>query len=160
MSKSFGLPGLRVGWFVANADIAARAWSLRDYVSLSPAKLSDAIAAAVIEHRNRFLPRNRAIISENLAFARGWFASNPELATWDEPQAGLLAMMRYAADIGSGELADGLARDARVMLAPGASFGLEGYLRIGIGQRPDIFAEGLRRTAEYLSRLPARAAVS
>ena len=155
MSKSFGLPGLRVGWFVANADIASRAWGLRDYVSLSPAKISDAVAASVIEHRDRFLPRNAAIIEENLAFARDWFASHVELATWNEPQAGLLAMMRYAADIGSSELADRLARDARVMLAPGSSFGLEGYLRIGIGQRPDIFAEGLRRTAEYLTRLPA-----
>lgn len=153
MSKSFGLPGLRIGWFVANADIAGQAWGLRDYVSLSPSKLSDAIAARVVEHRDRFLPRNAAIIAENLEFAREWFANHAELATWDEPQAGLLAMMRYTADIGSSELANGLAGDARVMLAPGSSFGLEGYLRIGIGQRPGIFAEGLRRTAEYLARL-------
>lgn len=155
MSKSFGLPGIRVGWFVANADLAAKAWGLRDYVSLSPGKVSDAIAAVVVEHRDRFLPRNAAIISENLAFARNWFASHAHLATWNEPQAGLLAMMRYSADIGSSELADNLARDAQVMLAPGSSFGLEGYLRIGIGQRPDIFAEGLRRTADYLAGLPA-----
>lgn len=157
MSKSFGLPGIRVGWFAANQDIASKAWGLRDYVSLSPAKVSDAIAAAVIEHRDRFLPRNAAIISENLAFAREWFACHADLATWNEPHAGLLAMMRYTADIGSGEIADNLARDARVMLAPGSSFGLEGYLRIGIGQRPDVFAEGLRRTAAYLSQLPVPA---
>lgn len=154
MSKSFGLPGLRVGWFAANADIAGAAWGLRDYVSLSPAKISDAIASAVIEHRGRILQRNGAIISENLAFARAWFKDHAELASWTEPQAGLLAMMRYSADIGSTELADGLARDARVMLAPGSAFGLEGFLRIGIGQRPDIFAEGLRRTAGYLAKLP------
>ncbi|MDQ3539922.1 MAG: aminotransferase class I/II-fold pyridoxal phosphate-dependent enzyme [Chloroflexota bacterium] len=159
MSKSFGLPGLRVGWFAANADIAATAWGLRDYISLSPAKVSDAIAAAVIEHRDRFLPRNAAIIAENLAFAREWFTSHADLATWNEPHAGLLAMMRYTADMGSSELADDLARNSRVMLAPGSSFGLEGYLRIGIGQRPDIFAEGLRRTAEHLSRLPVTAGV-
>lgn len=157
MSKSFGLPGLRVGWFAANADIAGKAWGLRDYVSLSPARISDAIASAVLEHRERFLPRNGGIISENLAFAREWFESHPEIASWTEPRAGLLAMMRYRADIGSMELADNLAQDVRVMLAPGSSFGLEGYLRIGIGQRPDIFAEGLRRTARYLAGLPVAA---
>jgi aspartate/methionine/tyrosine aminotransferase len=154
MSKSFGLPGLRVGWFAANAEIAGAAWGLRDYISLSPAKISDAVASVVIEHRDRILPRNRAIISENLAFAQTWFKDHAELASWTEPQAGLLAMMRYSADIGSTELADRLAREARVMLAPGSSFGLEGFLRIGIGQRSDIFAEGLRRTAKYLASLP------
>ncbi len=157
MSKSFGLPGLRVGWFAANTEVASKAWGLRDYVSLSPAKISDAIAATVIEHRVRLLERNGAIISTNLDHARQWFTDHADLASWTEPQAGLLAMMRYSADIGSTELANGLASDVRVMLAPGSAFGLEGFLRIGIGQRPDIFAEGLRRTADYLAKLPAAA---
>lgn len=154
MSKSFGLPGLRLGWFVANHEIASRAWGLRDYVSLSPATLSDTIAAAVITHRDRFLPRNAAIISANLVHARDWFQRNAHLASWTEPQAGLLAMMRYHADIASANLADRLAREERVMLAPGSAFGMEGYLRLGLGQRPDIFAEGLERTARFLSELP------
>lgn len=157
MSKSFGLPGLRLGWFAANAELAGKAWALRDYVSLSPAKLSDAIASAVIEHREPILARNGAIIEANLACARKWFASHADLASWTEPLAGLLAMMRYTADVESMELANGLARDVRVMLAPGVTFGMEGYLRIGIGQRPDIFAEGLERTSAYLAGLPVSA---
>jgi hypothetical protein len=36
------------------------------------------------------------------------------------------------------------------MLAPGSTFGLEHHLRIGVGQRPEVFAEGLRRAAEYM----------
>lgn len=157
MSKSFGLPGLRLGWFAANEPLAREAWALRDYVSLSPAKLSDAVASAVIEHRDQILARNGEIIEANLACARTWFASHPDLASWTEPLAGLLAMMRYTADVKSMELANGLAQDVRVMLAPGSTFGLEGYLRIGIGQRPDIFAEGLERTATYLAQLPVSA---
>jgi hypothetical protein len=39
------------------------------------------------------------------------------------------------------------------MLAPGSTFGYEGHLRIGIGQTPDIFAEGLECTAQCLERL-------
>jgi hypothetical protein len=39
------------------------------------------------------------------------------------------------------------------MLAPGSAFGFEGSLRIGIGQTPRIFAEGLNRTAACLNRL-------
>ena len=43
-----------------------------------------------------------------------------------------------------------LAEDYGVMLAPGSAFGYEGYLRIGIGQEPAVFAEGLARTARCL----------
>jgi aspartate/methionine/tyrosine aminotransferase len=85
-----------------------------------------------------------------MATAEAWFAENADLATWTAPRAGLLALMKYEADIPSHDLADLLAGEYSVMLAPGAAFGYEGYLRIGIGQRPDIFREGLFRTAVAL----------
>lgn len=153
LSKPFGVPGLRIGWFAANADIASRAWSIRDYVSLSPAKMSDIIARVVIDERDRILPRNDQIITDNLAAANDFFERNAELVSWTPPPAGLLAMLRYTLDIPSRDLADRLASEARVMLAPGSSFGIEHYLRIGIGQRQDIFAEGLRRTEKLLRSL-------
>jgi aspartate/methionine/tyrosine aminotransferase len=153
VSKPFGMPGLRIGWLAANEEIAQRAWGLRDYVSLSPAKISDLVTCVLIEHRDRILPRGATIMRENLDFARAWFAESANLASWSEPKAALLAMMKYEAPVDSVILADRLAQEARVMLAPGSAFGLEGYLRIGIGQRPEIFAEGLRRTGEFLRRL-------
>jgi aspartate/methionine/tyrosine aminotransferase len=144
------MPGLRVGWFAANSDIVEQAWSLRDYVSLSPSKISDLVTTALINNRDAIFPRNRKIMRENLECARAWFAENADLATWQEPRAALLAMMRYSAPVDSLTLADRLAAEAKVMLAPGSAFGLEGQLRIGIGQRQDIFAEGLRRAGELL----------
>ncbi len=150
LSKPFGLPGLRVGWFAANPEVVQAAWGLRDYVSLSPSGISDALARMVIGHRDMILARNDRIITDNLSTARAWFAEHADLVSWSEPRAGLLAMLRYNLPVDSVTLADGLARDARVMLAPGSTFGLEHHLRIGVGQRPDLFAEGLRRTAEYM----------
>lgn len=153
MSKPFGLPGLRVGWLVADPEIVAACWSMRDYVSLSPPGLSDAIARVALEQREKILPRNSAIIHENMTIANAWFKENADIVSWQPPRAGLLAMLRYNIDVPSTELADRLAKDVRVMLAPGSAFGLERHLRIGVGQRPDLFAEGLRRTAEYLRSL-------
>ena len=63
--------------------------------------------------------------------------------------------MRYALDDPSLELANRLAEKYGVMLAPGSAFGIEHHLRIGIGQTPDIFAEGLRRTAACFADLRA-----
>lgn len=152
-SKPYGLPGLRIGWIAASPEIVQQAWGMRDYVSLSPAKLSDRLALEAVRVRDKIFARNGEIIAANLATARAWFAENAGLASWTEPVAGLLALMKLETDRPSLQVADDLARDARVMLAPGSVFGYEGYLRIGIGQRPDIFAEGLRRTAIYLRAL-------
>ena len=63
--------------------------------------------------------------------------------------------MSYALDIPSLDLANHLAEKYGVMLAPGSAFGIEHHLRIGIGQEPDTFAEGLRRTAQCLADLQA-----
>jgi aspartate/methionine/tyrosine aminotransferase len=153
VSKPFGVPGLRIGWFVANGELAQKAWGIRDYVSLSPGRLSDRIAHTVISEREPLLKRNAAIISENLVTATAWFEENKDLVSWTPPRGGLLAMLGYRLPIPSSELADRLAEEKRVMLAPGSAFGIEHHLRIGIGQRPDLFRKGLQATAELLRSL-------
>jgi aspartate/methionine/tyrosine aminotransferase len=155
-SKPFGLPGLRAGWLVGPADVVASCWHMRDYISLSPGKLNDALAVIAFRHREQVFERNRRIIETNLATARAWFAENAALVSWTQPRGGLLALLRYNLDIPSAELADRLAAEYSVMLAPGSAFGYEHHLRIGIGQHPDVFTEGLARTAACLKDVAAR----
>lgn len=150
MSKFFGLPGLRLGWLASTADLAARCWSHRDYTSLSPAWLSDRFARLAIDNRQRIQQRNDGILASNLETARRWFAANTNIVTWQEPKAGLLAMMHVLGIGNTDGLSERLASEAGVMLAPGSAFGLPGYMRIGIGQHPQVFAEALDRTAAFI----------
>jgi aspartate/methionine/tyrosine aminotransferase len=152
-SKPFGLPGLRIGWMAAPEAVVQRCWGLRDYISLSPGKLNDALAVIAFRHREQIAARTRAIVAENLDFAEGWFAENRNLVSWTPPMGGLLALMKYELEMPSLDLANHLAADYSVMLAPGSAFGYEGYLRIGIGSAPRVFAEGLRQTALCLRDL-------
>jgi aspartate/methionine/tyrosine aminotransferase len=152
-SKPFGLPGLRIGWIAAPEDVVRRCWGLRDYISLSPGKLNDALAVLAFRQRDQIVERTRRIVAENLPFATRWFAENTDLVTWTPPQGGILALMKYQLDLPSLELANRLAEDYSVMLAPGSAFGYEGYLRIGVGNTPALFAEGLSQTASCLRDL-------
>lgn len=154
-SKPFGLPGLRTGWLAGPADLIAACWHMRDYISLSPGKLNDALAVIAFRNRARIVERTHAIVAANLATAERWFAENAAIASWTPPRGGLLALMRYNLDIPSVELADRLAGEYSVMLAPGSAFGYEQHLRIGVGQTPEIFAEGLARTAACFADLRA-----
>ncbi len=152
-SKPFGLPGLRIGWLAATEEIVKACWSARDYVSLAPGGISDFLASVALRQRDQIVARNQEIMRQNLDYAEGWFAKHSELASWNMPRGGLLALLKYNVDLPSDVVANTLAADYSVMLAPGSTFGFEGHLRIGIGQKPDIFAEGLERTARCLERL-------
>ena len=143
LSKPFGLPGLRIGWIAGPPDLVRQCWGLRDYVTLSPGKLNDALAQLAMTHREAIIRRNHDIITANLDTATRFMAERADLLSWTPPRGGLLALVKYALDVPSLELADRLAEEYSVMLAPGSAFGCEHHLRLGIGQRPDIFAQGL-----------------
>ncbi|MEZ4709464.1 MAG: aminotransferase class I/II-fold pyridoxal phosphate-dependent enzyme [Caldilineaceae bacterium] len=146
ISKPFGLPGLRLGWMAGPADVVTQCWHMRDYVSLSPGKLNDALATLAFKHRDKIVARNRAIIAQNLAAANAWIGQRDYLS-WRPPRGGLLALLQYNLDMDSATLADKLATEYSVMLAPGAAFGYESCLRMGIGQEPAVFQNGLDAAA-------------
>ena len=152
-SKPFGLPGLRTGWMAAPAEIAAECWAMRDYVSLSPGKLNDTLAVLALEHREQIVQRNTAIIGANLAAANRWIAEHASILSWSPPRGGLLALLRYNLDIASLDLANKLAEEYSVMLAPGSAFGFQHHLRIGIGQEPSVFAAGIERAGACITDL-------
>jgi aspartate/methionine/tyrosine aminotransferase len=153
LSKPFGIPGLRLGWMAATAEIAARCWSYRDYTSLSPSGLSDYLACLAFAHREAILARTHDISARNLATFRGFLAEHRDLFSWVEPRGGLLGLLRYHLDLPSETVANRLAEEASVMLAPGSAFGMEGRLRLGLGARPDRFVTGLARTEQFFFRL-------
>jgi aspartate/methionine/tyrosine aminotransferase len=157
ISKPFGLPGLRTGWIAGPKDLVARCWAMRDYISLSPGKLNDALAIMAIKNRDKIIERNNGIIAANLGAARAWIDRHADILSWQPPKAGLLALLRYRLPISSMELANKLAEDYGVMLAPGSVFGYEHHLRLGIGQQPSIFEAGLAQTSACFSKLSASA---
>jgi aspartate/methionine/tyrosine aminotransferase len=153
LSKPFGLPGLRIGWIAGPPGLVQQCWGFRDYISLSPGKLNDALARLAMTHRDRIIERNSRIIRTNLSTAHRWMAARADFMQWTPPRGGLLALLRYDLNMPSLELADKLATEHSVMLAPGSAFGYEHHLRLGIGQRPDIFSEGLDRAGVCLDSL-------
>ncbi|MDQ3412651.1 MAG: aminotransferase class I/II-fold pyridoxal phosphate-dependent enzyme [Chloroflexota bacterium] len=155
VSKPFGVPGLRIGWIAGPVDIVQKCWAMRDFITLSPGGLNDALALIAITHRDQIAARTRHIVEQNLDTAEAWFARNADLVSWTPPQGGLLSLMRFELDVPSYQLANTLAEEYSVMLAPGAAFGYEGYLRIGIGAPPEVFRRGLDETERCLRHLLA-----
>lgn len=154
-SKPFGLPGLRIGWIAAPAEIVAQCWHMRDYISLSPGKLNDALAVLAFRHREAIRERTRSIVQQNLRTIESWLRDNAQTVRWSRPRGGLLALMEYDLAIPALDLANRLAEEYSVMLAPGSAFGYEHHLRVGVGQTPEVFRAGLERAGACFADLQA-----
>ena len=71
------------------------------------------------------------------------------------PAAGAIAYLRYALPINSSDLAGRLLREKSTLIVPGDHFGMDGYLRIGIGDAKGYLTGGLNRIDELLRELKA-----
>jgi aspartate/methionine/tyrosine aminotransferase len=152
LSKAYGIPGVRIGWIVGPVEVVAACWSQHDYITIGPNKISDAVARVAVrpENREKLYGRARAILQHNLPIMRDWVASFDGFLTFREPQAGALCLMRYASAIPSVELVERIRVKQSVLIVPGSQLGLEGYLRIWLGGKPEYLSEGLRRIGTEL----------
>jgi aspartate/methionine/tyrosine aminotransferase len=160
LSKAYGLPGLRIGWIAAPADLVASLWSYHDYTTISPGALSDALARRALEpdRRARILARTRRILNENFPVISRWLDAADGLFDYAPPDAGAIVYVRYQHPLNSTELVDRLRKEQSVLLVPGDHFGMDHYLRIGFGDRTEYLVRGLERVRDLLARtIPARA---
>ena len=158
LSKAYGIPGVRIGWIAGPPELIAECWTQHDYLTICPSKISDAVARVAVEaaNRERLYGRTRAILQHNLPILREWVESFGGFLDLHAPRAGALCLVRYRSPIGSIDLAERIRVRQSVLIVPGAHLGLEGYLRIWLGGRPEFLAEGLRRIAIELRQEAAR----
>lgn len=159
LSKAYGLPGLRVGWIVAPPSLIAALWSYHDYTTISPGALSDLLARRALEPARRaaILARTRQILTTNYAVIEGWLNAHGALFSFAPPDAGAIVYVRYRHPVNSTELVNRLREQKSVLIVPGDHFGMDGYLRIGYGDRTHYLRTGLDRLQALLAELHATA---
>ncbi|MSP60085.1 MAG: aminotransferase class I/II-fold pyridoxal phosphate-dependent enzyme, partial [Myxococcales bacterium] len=135
LSKSFGLPGLRVGWLATrDAKLLARCRQVKDYTTLCGSAPSEILALIALRAREAIVARNLAIVQNNLASAADFFAARPDLFRWIPPCAGPVAFPEWRGPLPLSVLCE-RALAAGVLLVPGDLFAWPGHLRIGLGRR-------------------------
>jgi hypothetical protein len=159
LSKAYGIPGVRVGWIIGPPRVVAECWTQHDYITIGPNKMSDRIARVAVEpaNRERCYARTREILRHNLPIARDWVKSFGGSLSWREPQAGAIALLAYAGNTPSLEIAERVRVNQGTLIVPGSHVGLEGHLRIWLGGKEEFLREGLRRIGVELERVPATA---
>jgi len=112
--------------------------------------IDDVLAALALESADAILDRNRSLVRTNLATLAEWVDGEPRIS-WTRPAGGTITLLRYDVDLPSRDFCIGLVEGpGSVMLTPGSALGMEGHVRIGYANGPEVLAEGLPLISEHL----------
>lgn len=152
MAKSMGLAGLRIGWILAPAAVIQEAMQRQDYTTIGSNTLGQKIALLALGRKKResMLARNRRLLSRNLGSLLAWIDSHRDVFTCVPPRAGAMAFLKYDLPISSEEFGRKLREKQSVFVVAGSWFGIEGYLRLGIGLEPHAFDAALAGIDSFL----------
>ena len=152
MSKSFALPGLRLGWLIIHdPEIVSRLQSYKDYTTICPPGPSEILSLIALRNRKRIVERNLEIIGKNIQLMEEFALRNPHFIRWIPPKAGSIAFpeifVRYEVEY----FCRCLTKKTGAMLLPSFVYGYDkNRVRIGLG-RVD-FELGLKVLEKFIQK--------
>ena len=136
MSKSYGLPGLRIGWIASqNQSILEKLAVLKEYTTICNAAPSEFLAGVALRNRHVILERNLKIVHSNLALFDAFFEKYAHLFSWYKPNAGPITLVKMLFDNDDMAFAEQALKKQSVLLLPGGIYDYNGYFRIGLGRK-------------------------
>ena len=142
MSKSYGLPGLRIGWIACQDHaVLSQMERLKHYISICNSGPSERLARIALKARDQLLARNCAIVDENLPKWEALFARYPDLFEFTRPDGSCMGYPRYLGADGVDAFARSLVEQSGVLVLPSTIYSSE------LGDTPtDRFRIGFGRT--------------
>ncbi len=151
ISKTYGLPGLRIGWLATrDAELRARLIDLKHYTTICASAPSELLTAIALRHRERLVERSQAIVSRNLPLLDDLFARHPDRFEWVRPVASPIGFPRVPGLGDVDAFCARLASEADVLLLPGSVYEQPEHVRVGYGRAN--MPEALERLDAFLER--------
>jgi alanine-synthesizing transaminase len=158
LSKSRGLPQLKLSWIVVSGPnaVVGQALAALEFIGDSYLSVATPIQLALPGILDRAAPVRDAILARclgNLARAREIVRGTPSVELL-EPGGGWSAVLRFPRVVDEEALALELLERHGVAIHPGYfyDFPTEGYLAISLLPEPTVFAEGLELTLGVIAR--------
>jgi aspartate/methionine/tyrosine aminotransferase len=150
LSKTYGLPGLRVGWLaLQDVPLRDRILSWKDYTTICASAPSEVLAQIALTVGETLAARNVQIIRDNLALAEPFFARWHSVFRWNRLQAGSVALVGLRSG-SAREFCRRLREEQGVLLLPSSGLGFgDRHVRFGLGRL--AFPEALEQLDRYLS---------
>jgi aspartate/methionine/tyrosine aminotransferase len=147
LSKTYGLPGLRMGWLICRDERLKETFlAAKEQIHIGHSVLDEEIAFRYLEKKDAHLKKIKEMIAVKFETMRNWIAQQEELE-WREPAGGVVCFPRIKETIDLD--IDGFYRilneKYKTFVGPGHWFEHDRrYMRIGYGWPPgDELERGL-----------------
>ncbi len=152
MSKTWGLPGIRIGWVVADTPIIEAVRAIREQVTICNSSLGESIAKAVLENQEKVLAKLREAMLANYDIVKEWM-DGQEWLEWIEPRSGVVCAPRLRNGKATDKLCELLVKKYRTFTVPGSRMELDGHFRLGFGGEQEELIQGLKQLEKALREL-------
>jgi aspartate/methionine/tyrosine aminotransferase len=99
LSKTYGLPGIRIGWLVCqDKELMHLFLCAKEQISICGSVIDEAIASGALSQRAQWLPENNRRIRQAFDVVKDWMA-HEELLEWIEPQGSCICFPRIRSDL-------------------------------------------------------------
>ena len=140
MSKSYGMPGLRIGWIATkDHNLLDRMEKMKHYLSICNSAPSEILAIIALNSRKQILDRTNKIVIKNLKILNKFFLEYKYLFDWKEPDGGCVGYPKYKGTDGVDIFCEKLIKQESVLLLPSKVYNSDivksakNHFRIGYG---------------------------
>jgi aspartate/methionine/tyrosine aminotransferase len=152
MSKSLGLPGIRIGWLACqDKSLLQNLAAYKNYTSICNSAPSELLALIALRNKAKILRRNIAIAKQNLDLLDTFFSQYSTIYEGYRPKAGFISFPRLKLETSIDLFAERLIHNEGVIILPGTLFDdASNHFRLGFGRRN--FPQALTRLEQFTKR--------
>ena len=135
LSKTYGLPGLRMGWIVSqDAALMNKLLCAKEQIVLSGSVLDEEVSAQVLAKKADLLPQIRSEIRMRRAVVLEWLSHNKDIVECTVPQGGVVCFPHITAKIDTTVFYERLYAETGTIVGPGHWFEQsDTFFRLGFG---------------------------
>jgi aspartate/methionine/tyrosine aminotransferase len=150
LSKTFGLPGLRIGWLASpESKVLKRVNELKDYTTICGSAPSEILAIIAVQSRSEIIRKQSERVKRNVKELEIFFEEYRDCFRWNRPKGGSVCFPRMVAVEDTSVFCEELVEATGIFVAPSRQFQFGSrHIRIGFGR--DDLPQVIERFAEYL----------
>ena len=149
LSKTFGLPGLRIGWLTTrNTKFMRELVTFKDYTTICNNAPGEKLGTIALQNKDKLIERSLSIIDKNLVLIEDFAERNKNWFIWKAPKAGSIAFPELRIEDTVMNFCQDLVKKKGVMLLPHEVYDFSrAHVRIGFGRKN--FGDALSNFEEF-----------
>jgi aspartate/methionine/tyrosine aminotransferase len=150
LSKSFGLPGLRVGWLASqDAEMLEEISRVKDYTTICGSAPSELLAIIALRNRKSIIDQQSERVRRNVTVLESFIKEHQDRFTWNRPVGGSICFPRMLGIDDTYVFCEQLVAETGIMMAPSRVFQYgDHHVRVGFGR--DNFPQVIDILSNYL----------